>query len=495
MPDCLPRIRVPAKRLGLRLRAFLLFAAVTAGAVIALAVGLYLGYARSPNTSALNAFITGGITAGFLILCLLIGLWRLFDENVAKPLERLAGELRARTHNHVRRELTDMKARHLGDLAPAATALMDHLNRARNELAEAVERETTQQTVEKERLIALLSDLPVGVLLCTADHRVVLYNGQALGLLGQTEAGDAPCLDRRIFDYLQETPIRQAYERLLRSGEAELPLTVARATRDTGRDLIAAMRLVVSGLLAAPQDRDPTYVIALHDADRPLETRPVAPRTVAYDFELLTKDRYASLADAPLDDLVYVVFDTETTGLLPGSGDEIVQLAAVRIVNGRRVDKEVVDVLVNPGRAIPSASTRIHGVSDAMVADAPRIDTAARRLQKFAQDAVLVAHNAAFDMAFLRRDERRIGVRFDNPVLDTVLLSAIIFGESENHSLDALTARLGVPLSEQARHTAIGDATATAEVLLKLSPALKARGIDTFGDLLAETRRHSRLLR
>src|SRR5690606_30501875 len=151
--------------------------------------------------------------------------------------------------------------------------------------------------------------------------------------------------------------------------------------------------------------------------------------------------------------------------------------------------------LVNPRRHIPLSSTEIHGINDAMVANAPTIDKVAIRFHRFAEGAVLVAHNAAFDLAFLRRQEERIGLRFNHPVLDTVLLSAIVFGQSENHSLDALAARLGVYLPEEARHTALGDASATAEALLKLLPALKARGLLTFGDVLSEMQRHSRLLK
>src|SRR5690606_8201289 len=101
-------------------------------------------------------------------VALIVGMWWLFDEHVAKPLERLAGELRARSHSHVGSELEDMEARHLGDLAPAASALLRHLNQARNELAETIARETTRQVNEKDNLCALLADLPLGVLVCTA---------------------------------------------------------------------------------------------------------------------------------------------------------------------------------------------------------------------------------------------------------------------------------------------------------------------------------------
>lgn len=218
-------------------------------------------------------------------------------------------------------------------------------------------------------------------------------------------------------------------------------------------------------------------------------------RRVTYDFELLFKARDRALAETSLADLTCVVFDTETTGLLPDEGDEIVQIAGVRIVNGRRVAGEVFDTLVAPGRPIPPKSTAVHGITDAMVAGAPTVPEALARFHRFAEGAVLIAHNAPFDMAFLRRREAEIGVRFDHPVLDTVLLSAVVYGQTESHSLDALSERLGILIPEDARHTALGDAIATAEAFLKLVPMLAGRGIVTFGDVLGEVRKHGRLLR
>ena len=105
-----------------------------------------------------------------------------------------------------------------------------------------------------------------------------------------------------------------------------------------------------------------------------------------------------------------------------------------------------------------------------------------------------MAHNAPFDMAFLRRETRGTGISFDNPVLDTVHLSAVVFGGSAEHTLDALCARLNVTIPKEVRHTALGDAMATAEALVAMIPILEARGLRTFQEVRAEAKKHERIL-
>ncbi|MEO0692977.1 MAG: exonuclease domain-containing protein, partial [Pseudomonadota bacterium] len=109
-------------------------------------------------------------------------------------------------------------------------------------------------------------------------------------------------------------------------------------------------------------------------------------------------------------------------------------------------------------------------------------------------DAVLCAHNAPFDMAFMQRWAKGAGETWDNPVMDTVLLSAVLFGGSAEHTLDAIADRLAVTIPEVVRHTALGDAYATAAVLLKMLPMLEARGFSTFGATLHEMQKHTRIL-
>ena len=197
-----------------------------------------------------------------------------------------------------------------------------------------------------------------------------------------------------------------------------------------------------------------------------------------YDFDLFqAKDENSALDDQLLSDLTYTVFDTETTGLNPSNGDTILQIGATRIVNGRLLRQESYEQLVDPGRPIPAETIPIHGIRQDMVEGQPRIAAVLPVFHAFAQDTVLVAHNAAFDMRFLQLQEKATGVAFRQPVLDTLLLSAVVHPQQESHRLEAIAERLNVAV--HGRHTALGDALVTAEIWLRLIPLLAQQGIFT----------------
>ncbi|MDP6343882.1 MAG: exonuclease domain-containing protein [Alphaproteobacteria bacterium] len=200
-----------------------------------------------------------------------------------------------------------------------------------------------------------------------------------------------------------------------------------------------------------------------------------------------------SLDDRVLEDLTFVVFDTETTGLEPSNGDRIVQIGAVRVVGGEIQHDEVFDELVHPGRSIPARSTRFHGITDEMVAAKPPVDQVLRQFHEFCGDCVLVAHNAAFDLKFLEIAQGLGGPTFAQPVLDTLLLSAVLERKARDHGLDAIAQRHGINLV--GRHTALGDSLATAEVFLCLLPLAQERGTRTLGEAIRLSNRAWRLRR
>ncbi|GFE50666.1 hypothetical protein So717_24190 [Roseobacter cerasinus] len=453
--------------LSLRLRVFLFFCLVAAASAALAAGALSFGWSRGEPGLPAGPFVTAFVMFAFLNTGFALGIWVLFDENMAKPITRLSADLRLRAHAGVAGEVDTDAARYLGDLAPAASALSESMSSAATGTAAEIARETERLTADRDLLTALLTEIPVATILLNPAREIVLYDGQAAEVLSQVAP---PRLKAPLGDYLEISGEGPAAD-----GAVDLRAVSGKA-RFTGR-------------LRALGDDGHVLLIDVEEAPG----RPIDPRPLVFDFDLMTASETADIKDTPLQDLCYVPFDTETTGLSVET-DHIVQIGAVRVLNGRVIEGESMDLYVNPGCPIPPAATRIHSVTDADVAGAPDISEAGQRLHHFARDAVLVAHNAPFDIGLLRRCAPQMGVTWEHPVLDTVLLSAVAFGITEDHSLDALCDRLEVALPDVVRHTAYGDALATGQALVKLLPLLQARGLRTFGDVMAETRQQSRLL-
>jgi DNA polymerase III subunit epsilon len=216
--------------------------------------------------------------------------------------------------------------------------------------------------------------------------------------------------------------------------------------------------------------------VAVPEAELDDERRATG-RPEYYDFDLFKFEDQSIDLDRKLSDLTYTVFDTETTGLEPSKGDEIIQIGAARIVNNRLLKQETFNQIVDPERPLKPESIPIHGITEDMVRGQPNIDIVLPAFHAFCEETVLIAHNAAFDMRFLQLKEERTGLRFTQPVLDTLLLSAVVHPNQESHKLDVILDRLGISIDT--RHNALEDAVATGEVFLKLVPLLEQMGIVT----------------
>ncbi|MBW7900350.1 MAG: DNA polymerase III subunit epsilon [Rhodocyclaceae bacterium] len=314
--------------------------------------------------------------------------------------------------------------------------------------------------------------------LCYLSRRLRDEYGVNEVRLALSAEGDHACLDLAWLGTAMSTETVMSWELdPMRSAGEETPLSVREVMERCNGEMWfqrkrASHRAYFRFLLPLAQARRP-------QAAAPGGARGSRPEF--YDFDLFSwSEKSHVLDDRPLADLTYTVFDTETTGLEPSNGDEIIQIGATRIVNRRLLTHEVFDQLVDPRRPLPRASVEIHGITPDMLVGQPAIGAVLPAFRAFCADTVLVAHNAAFDMRFLQLKEAATGIRFDLPVLDTLLLSAVLHPNQESHRLEVIAERFGV--SVIGRHTALGDAYATGEVFLKMLPLLADMGIRTFGE-------------
>ncbi|MCU7611638.1 DNA polymerase III subunit epsilon [Anaplasma capra] len=163
-----------------------------------------------------------------------------------------------------------------------------------------------------------------------------------------------------------------------------------------------------------------------------------------------------------------IVLDTETTGLDAASGDRIVEIGCVELIDSVMTG-QVFHEYINPERVIPIAATKIHGITNDMVKDMPRFAEVADKFFNFVRDSVLVIHNAGFDLKFIEMEMERIGgtKKLNNPVVDTLEVARRKF-PGMPASLDALCKRFDISTSSRKFHGALKDATLLARVYVEL---------------------------
>jgi DNA polymerase-3 subunit epsilon len=490
------------RRLGLAALGLFLLPALAAG--IALVVLLRRGLLADPGT--LLVVMTVGLLAP--TACAAIAVHGLGRSLVRAVVELHHGtELMASVnpaHRHAVSTGDELEA-----LGAEINRLADRLQEARADLAARVAAASRELEAERRMLSAILGDLAEAVVVATLDGRIILANRMAREAL----AGGRPVLGEDLYSLVARGDVAPVLERLRplnnRPERLSLRLQGGLAVACGMSPLLDAAGKMTGFVLAlrSPEPSDPGTA-------RPAGGGPGAPRPAfrgaglvsgvaaatpsppvpeLHDLALLeqTLGRAAPASRArPLLDTTFVVFDTETTGLDPRAGHRILSLAAVRVRGGVVRPGEMFDALIDPRRPVPPESIRFHGITDAMLAGAPAMDEVLPAFLEFAADAVLVGHEVSFDLAFLAVDTARLGLvplAERQLVLDTRLLSRAVHGAGADHNLEAVAARLGVEI--RARHSALGDALATAEILVRLLVLLDGRGVTTLGGLLDLLRR------
>ncbi len=411
------------------------------------------------------------------------------ETRLLRPLRMLEDHTRLITQTTSHYPITLPEEHFLGHLPQCIETLGVTLTRERNDTLRTLQSATDRLDRRNARLEAILRDLSEGVVVCTLEHRIVLFNHAAASLL--KDAGTIG-LHRPLTRFFAEDLIANRLDTLVdlyrHHGYREIEQFSIEPVGGS-EALIARMALIIEAGASCAG-----YVLVLssarraRDADQRRErVNILSPRPEFYDFSLFERPPSATLLARPLVDLDYVAFDTETTGLNPSDGDEIVQIAGVRLLAGKTLADDAFETLVNPGFPIPPQSIRFHGITDDMVTGAPATCDALHRFHTFVDDAILVAHNAAFDMKFLKLKEADCQLTFEQPVLDTLLLSIVLQPNLTAHTLDAIALRFGVDIRAEERHTAIGDARVTAEIFLRMLKALTTRNINTLGEAIEAT--------
>lgn len=332
-------------------------------------------------------------------------------------------------------------------------------------LGELTARTARERATPDLRLEAVLRSITDAILVITDQGQVSLVNYPAKMLLGE----ESVRVGTSVFAALRRDPVVRAMELSERKGRI-VAAELLDVTGEIHTGWVSALGEHGGAVLSIPSDiagadeqgaghrAGLEHDLALHDVPPP------AP---------------ALIPATPLRDLPVLVLDTETTGLDVAS-DRIVSIGAVRLHGTRTYRSTSFDRLVNPGRPIPPRSTAVHGITDAMVAEAEPFAAVFEELLELLEGTVIVGHNIPFDLAMLRRECALAGIDWQPPAhLDTLPIVVAHDPALASFDLERLAERFGVDV--HGRHTALGDCLVTAEIYARLVPQLIERGVASLG--------------
>ncbi len=409
--------------------------------------------ARAPGAQAGAREVAAGAAA----IVAAVALWHVFDlvRRHFRDLERARGAIVTLTGN--RSAVLPLREEDEISL---------EMQRLYGALAVLSARHAEERDAPDQKLGAILASISEALVVMTEQGQVSLVNYPAKALLGSERVR----VGTSVFAALERGPVIAALEHARQEGGtceatlrtvdgAELPARLVSLDEHGGAVLSFA-----PGLSEHRAELD-------HDLDLHDRPPPLVPLS----------------GDTRIADLHATVLDTETTGLSPAV-DRVVSIGAVRLCGGRLYRGMSFDRLVRPGVPIPARSTAVHGISDAMVADADGFPGVFADFAPLVRDTVWIGHNIAFDVAMLCRECALAGLPWEEPeTLDTLLLAASLKLEVPGLSLENLAAYFSVNI--HGRHTALGDSLVTAEVYAAMLPLLAEAGVATLDEALRFSRR------
>jgi DNA polymerase-3 subunit epsilon len=216
---------------------------------------------------------------------------------------------------------------------------------------------------------------------------------------------------------------------------------------------------------------------------------PQTAQQMAFMRQMMKEQRKESLHDMPLHQLELVVFDLETTGFSPYNGDEIISFGAVSMIGGDVVDGSLHYSVVNPKRPIPPHIVELTGITNNEAEQSPELAEGLERFFAFVQQKVLVAHGLGHDKQFLNAALWKTSrISLNHRMLDTMMIAKWLLPRRKTYDLDTLLNEFGIEVTQ--RHHALEDAKMTAELWSKFMEQMKARNVDTLGELYAQLSHH-----